>query len=115
MPNLGYRFSEYVPTDSDGTPFERLLKIFQELLMHTSGDVPEALSWLTQLDKEYNITTPDYGIADFVQELIDRGYLQPQDQDGEGMGMTAKMVVRLLISLPSVLPYSHAVPEPVNR
>ena len=95
MPNLGYRFSEYVPTDSDGTPFERLLKIFQELLMHTSGDVPEALSWLTQLDKEYNITTPDYGIADFVQELIDRGYLQPQDEEGEGMGMTAKMELGL--------------------
>ena len=96
MSNLGYRFSEYIPTDGEDSIFEKLFKIFQELLMHTSGDVSEAISWLTQLDKEYNLTKPDYGIADFVQELIDRGYLQPQNpREGEGMGLTAKMELGL--------------------
>jgi Ca-activated chloride channel homolog len=96
MPNLGYRFSEYIPKDGEGTPFEKLFKIFQELLLHTSGDVSEAISWLTQLDKEYNLTTKDYGVADFVQELIDKGYLQPQDpKDGGGMGLSAKMELGL--------------------
>lgn len=75
------RFSEYVP-DSDGSsPFDRLLKIFQELLLHTSGDVEEALSWLTELDKTYNLTDDQYGIADFIQELKDRGYLQEDGND----------------------------------
>jgi Ca-activated chloride channel homolog len=96
MPNLGYRFSEYIPKDGEGTPFEKLFKVFQELLLHTSGDVTEAISWLTQLDKEYNLTTKDYGIADFIQELIDKGYLQSQDpKDGGGMGLSAKMELGL--------------------
>ncbi len=96
MPNFGYRFSQYVPGEGDGTPFERLFKIFQDLLMYTSGDVQEALSWLTQLDKEYNLTTPDYGIADFVQDLIDKGYITPNtDPSDLGFGLTAKMELGL--------------------
>jgi uncharacterized protein with von Willebrand factor type A (vWA) domain len=95
MPNLGYRFSKYIPKPEDGDPFERLFKIFQELLMYTSGDVQEALSWLTQLDKEYNLTSPDYGIGDFVQDLIDKGYIRPQDTEGGGFGLTAKMEMGL--------------------
>lgn len=96
MPNIGTRFSEYVPLPNEGTPFERLFKIFQEMLMYTSGDVQEALAWLTQLDKEYNLTTPEYGIGDFVQDLIDKGYLKPQDTEGEdGYRLTAKMEMGL--------------------
>jgi Ca-activated chloride channel homolog len=95
MPNFGYRFTNYVPSDAEGTPFERLLKIFQELLIHTSGDVQEALSWLTQLDKEYNLTNKDYGIGDFIQDLMDKGYIAPKDVEGGGMGLTAKMEISI--------------------
>ena len=95
MPNLGYRFSQYIPDNGEGSPFERLFKIFQDLLMYTSGDVQEALSWLTQLDKEYHLTTPDYGIADFIQDLIDQGYIKPEDTEGGGFGLTAKMEIGL--------------------
>jgi Ca-activated chloride channel homolog len=95
MPNLGFRFSEFVPLPNGQTPFERLFDIFQELLMFTSGDVQEALSWLTQLDKEYKLTTSDYGIGDFVQDLIDMGYLKPDDAEGEGYRLAAKMEMGL--------------------
>ena len=95
MPNFGYRFSDYVPGENDGSPFERLLKIFQELLIHTSGDVREALTWLTQLDKEYKLTNEGYGIGDFIQELIDKGYIAPNDTEGGGFGLTAKMEISL--------------------
>jgi uncharacterized protein with von Willebrand factor type A (vWA) domain len=95
MPNYGYRFSEYIPQPGEGTPFERLLKLFQELLMYTAGDVQEALSWLTQLDKEYQLTTKDYGIGDFIQDLIDKGYLRPEDTEGGGFRLTAKMEIGL--------------------
>jgi Ca-activated chloride channel homolog len=95
MPNFGYRFTKYTPKDGEGTPFERLLKIFQELLVYTSGDVAEALSWLTQLDKEYKLTTKDYGISDFVQEMKDKGYLKEENPEGgsPGLGLTAKMEI----------------------
>lgn len=96
MANFGYLFSKYVPTNTEGTPFEKLFKIFQELLLYTSGDVQETISWLNELDKEYKLTTDDYGMGDFIQELIDKGFLKPGDRDGlPGFGLTAKMEINL--------------------
>lgn len=92
---IGWRFSEFLPQDG-GDPFERLLKLFQELLIHTSGNVSEALSWLTELDKKYNLTNDDYGIADFINDLIDRGYIKEGDQAQQpGYIPTAKMEMAL--------------------
>ncbi|MBK8043165.1 MAG: VWA domain-containing protein [Haliscomenobacter sp.] len=92
---VGWRFSEYVPGQNEGSVFDRLLKIFQELLLYTSGDVSEALSWLTELDKEYKLTTPDYGMADFIQDLIDQGYIRQQDPENPGFVPAAKMELAL--------------------
>lgn len=89
---IGFRFSDYKPDPNQST-FERLLKIFQELMLYTSGDVPEALSWLNELDREYKLTTPDYGMADFIRELEERGYIQ-RTGDG-GMGPTRKLEISL--------------------
>lgn len=72
-----------MPDKDDGNPFQRLLKIFLELLNYTSGDVQEAFNWLNELDKEYNLTDDEYSIADFIQELQDKGYIQ-ENQPGEG-------------------------------
>jgi len=92
---IGWHFSEYIPVP-DGTPFERLLKLFQELLVHTSGDVSEALSWLTELDKQHKLTDEDYGIADFIQDLIDKGLISnKQSNAGGGFNPTAKMEIAL--------------------
>jgi len=85
---LGYRFTHY--NKPDETPFDKLFNIFKQLLTYTSGDVKEAISWLTELDKEYKLTEPDYGMGDFIQELKDRGYLR-DDEPGTGkIVMTAK-------------------------
>ncbi len=92
---IGYRFSEFIPGQNEGSVFDRLLKLFQELLVYTSGDVSEALSWLTELDKEYNLTTEDYGMADFIQDLIDKGYIQQEDPRNPGFTPTAKMEVAM--------------------
>ena len=79
---LGYRFSDYVPDDKDGNPFERLLKLFMQLLVYTSGDAAEALQWMNELDKEYQLTDDDYGMGDFIQELKDKGYIKDENNDG---------------------------------
>lgn len=92
---IGWRFTDYEPDDVNGDPFERLLKVFQDLLVYTSGDVSEALSWLTELDKHYDLTDDDYGMADFIQDLIDRGFIADK-RDGTGLfGPTAKMEIEL--------------------
>jgi uncharacterized protein with von Willebrand factor type A (vWA) domain len=85
---IGFRFSKFDKPDQ--TPFERLFDIFKQLITYTSGDVGEAISWLTELDKEYQLTTPDYGIGDFIQELKDRGYLRDDNPQEGSMVITAK-------------------------
>jgi Ca-activated chloride channel homolog len=78
---IGFRFSKSQP--SDQSPFEKLFEVFKQLLTHTSGDFNEAIGWLTELDKEYKLTGPDYGIGDFIQELKDKGYIR-DDEPGSG-------------------------------
>ncbi len=92
---IGWKFSQYIPGSEGGSTFEKLLKLFQELLIYTSGDVSEALSWLTELDKEYGLTDKDYGMADFIQDLIDKGYIQQESRENPGFVPSAKMEIAL--------------------
>jgi Ca-activated chloride channel family protein len=81
---LGYRFSQYTPPpDADKSDFEKLLKIFMQLVLITSGNVAEALQWLTELDKEYKLTTPQYGLGDFIDQLKREGYITDDGPGGE--------------------------------
>jgi Ca-activated chloride channel homolog len=86
---LGYRFSRFDPNDQNQTPFDKLFKIFKELLTYTSGDVDEAISWLNELDREYKLTDDSYGIGDFIEDLKKQGYLKDNEVDGS-MSITAK-------------------------
>lgn len=86
----GYRFTEYVPeTQESDSTFDSLWNIFRELLLITSGDPNEALSWLTNLDKQYHISTDQYGIGDFIEDLKKKGFLDENPGDGK-LKITAK-------------------------
>ncbi|WP_109832696.1 vWA domain-containing protein [Reichenbachiella versicolor] len=87
---IGHRFTHFIPDQDKGKDtYESLYKIFRELLLITSGDPQEALSWLTNLDQQYNITTEDYGIGDFIEDLKKEGLLKENPADGK-MSITAK-------------------------
>jgi Ca-activated chloride channel homolog len=91
---IGFRFSEYT-VDPNQDPFDRLFKIFQELMLYTSGNVPEALSWLNELDREYKLTDDQYGMGDFIRDLEEKGYIR-RDRDGDGgQGPTRKLEISL--------------------
>lgn len=92
---IGWRFRDYDPESSGDDPFERLLKVFQDLLVYTSGNVSEALSWLTELDKHYELTSDQYGMADFIQDLIDKGYISNRKNEKGLFSPTAKMEIEL--------------------
>jgi uncharacterized protein with von Willebrand factor type A (vWA) domain len=90
MRKSGYVFTPFeAPHQS---PFDRLFDVFSELITHTSGDVDEALDWLNVLDKEYKLTTDDYTMEDFIEDLKKKGYLREELQpDGNGqLAITAK-------------------------
>jgi Ca-activated chloride channel family protein len=80
---LGFQFSKYIPNKVDGSNFENLLDLFKQLLLHTSGDMTEALDWMNELDKQHNITNSEYGMGDFIQDLKDKGYMDENKRTGE--------------------------------
>lgn len=54
-----------------------------QLLLITSGNVSEALEWLTEVDKQYNLTNKNYGIGDFIEDLKRNGYVTDDGPNGE--------------------------------
>jgi uncharacterized protein with von Willebrand factor type A (vWA) domain len=54
-----------------------------QLLTYTNGDVGEAMSWMNQLDKEYEMTNDEYGMGDFIEELKEKGYIDENRVNGE--------------------------------
>lgn len=87
---IGYRFADYIPDPQKNNPFQNLLDIFTQLLTFTSGDVEEALSWLTALDKEHGLTADDYGLGDFIQDLKDKGFIEDDPQKTGFFQITSK-------------------------
>lgn len=75
-PRTRFRISLY--DLKKGSIFDQLYEIFIELITYTSGDVDEAIAWLRELDKEYQLTTADYTIEDFIKDLFDKGYLKQE-------------------------------------
>jgi uncharacterized protein with von Willebrand factor type A (vWA) domain len=86
----GFYFKQYeAPNQS---PFDKLFRIFKELITHTSGDFDEAIDWLRELDVEYKLTDEMYTIDDFIEDLKKKGYIRDElKEDGSaGLGITAK-------------------------
>ena len=77
----GFRFSRF-EAEKDQDPFQRLLKLFKEVLLHASGDVDEALNWMNELDRKYKLTDDDYGMGDFIEDLKRKGYLNDDPERG---------------------------------
>lgn len=86
----GYSFSQFLPSEIPKGGFDELLKLFLELLNYTSGDANEALAWLNELDKQYNLTQDDYGIGDFIDELKQKGYIDDDNNKSGGFQITGK-------------------------
>jgi len=88
--NSGFIFTPYEAEEKSN--FERLLEIFQELIVHTSGDVDETLDWMEQLDQEYKLFTAEYSMEDFIEDLKKYGYIRDDEDNpgGDGLVITAK-------------------------
>ena len=79
---IGFHFRKYDPKQDGKSKFDQLLDIFMQLLTYTNGDVSEALQWMNQLDKEYELTEGEYGMGDFIEDLKDKGYIDENKQTG---------------------------------
>ncbi|MBT1709884.1 hypothetical protein KK062_16685 [Fulvivirgaceae bacterium PWU5] len=81
---LGHRFTKYTPPEEKGkSDFDKLLNIFMQLVLMTSGNVAEALQWLTEVDRQHGLTNGTYGIGDFIEDLKKNGYVTDEGPRGE--------------------------------
>jgi len=79
----GFHFTKYDPNSDGKSKFDQLLDLFMQLLTYTSGDVAEAMQWLNELDKKYELTNDEYGMGDFIDELKEKGYITDDNQQGQ--------------------------------
>lgn len=79
----GFRFRLFDPNEGGKSSFEKLFDLFMQLLNYTSGDAAEALNWLNQLDRKYQLTDSEYGMGDFIEDLKEKGYLEENNQTGQ--------------------------------
>ncbi len=74
-----FRYSEWREgQDKSRLTFDELMRLFAQLLLHNNGNVPEALRWLTELDKEYNLFDEQEGMSfdAFLEWLKKEGYIE---------------------------------------
>lgn len=82
--NSGLVFS--IHKSKKQTPFEKLFEIFKELITHTSGDFEEAIEWLRELDTEYKLTDENYTIDNFIDDLLQKGFIKKEINQNNGSG-----------------------------
>jgi Ca-activated chloride channel homolog len=80
---LGHRFIQFDPNEQGEPKFDQLLKLFLQLLTYTNGDFGEAMQWMNELDKQYDLTNDEYGMGDFIDELKEKGYIDENIPNGE--------------------------------
>lgn len=80
---IGHHFKKFDPNEGGKSRFEQLLDMFMQLLTYTNGDLSEALSWMNELDKKFELTDDEYGMGDFIEDLRDKGYITEDNQLGE--------------------------------
>jgi len=98
---------------------EQLFRLFSYLLTKTSGDVDEALDWVSKLDEKYGLLG-DMTMQEFIDALKKAGLIQEnRDDDDGGHELTNKGAQRIrqdalreiFTSLKKAGPGSHETPH----
>ncbi len=78
------RYTKFDPRLLDLAADERLRRLFLELLMHTGGNVEEALEWLKELADRHGLWPEGEGIEEFREKMVEQGYITAQGRPGKG-------------------------------
>jgi uncharacterized protein with von Willebrand factor type A (vWA) domain len=92
---MNHLFSKFINYSLKETNFEKLLNLFLQTLNIASGNVSEALRILTEIDRKYKISSDDYGIGDFIEDLKKNNYILENKYDGIKYIAAAKSSIAL--------------------
>lgn len=87
----GIRFLKLGVDTGQVQQFHRLIKIFRDIFLATSGDIPSSLAWMNELDRRYRIFSSAYRLPDFIKDLKDQGFIKEKNQFGTGFQKTEKL------------------------
>ncbi len=76
--------------------FDELFRILKDLLLATGGDINESIQWIHELDRKFQFTTPNYGMADFLRELESQGYIRT---DHRNLKKSSKLSSKMELAL----------------
>ncbi|MBF8296163.1 MAG: hypothetical protein HW389_2708 [Bacteroidetes bacterium] len=74
---MRFRYSKWTPGSmTDEQRLQSLMSIFSYLLIQTSGDIDDALSWLQQLAEQYGLFDRSLSLDDLVNKLKEQGLIE---------------------------------------
>lgn len=83
------QYSKLDPEQLKSMDMEKVMKLFLQLLSHSSGDVEQALQWLEELWDQHDFFDGERGIEDFKKHLEQSGNIAPAPRTGK-MRLTDK-------------------------
>ena len=74
---MRYLYSQWTESSqTDEQRLEQLTKLFNYLVLQTSGDIEEALQWLRQLAEEYGIFDKNLTMDELIEKLKEMGIIE---------------------------------------
>lgn len=90
---MRFQYSQWTEhSATDEQRLEQLMKLFNYLVLQTSGDVEEAMEWLRQLAEEYGIFDENMTMEELIEKLKEMGIIQEVNSNFE---LTTKGVQKI--------------------
>jgi uncharacterized protein with von Willebrand factor type A (vWA) domain len=81
---MRYRYSQFDARFLQQAREEELKKLFLELLMHSGGNVDEALEWMKQIADRYGLWPEGMDLEQFREMLIEQGFITAESRPQKG-------------------------------
>ncbi len=75
--------------------FDRLLSLFKELLLASSGDVNSTFIWMNELDRKYGIFSENYKLPDFIEDLKKNKWIDADSKIPDSFKPNSKLELEL--------------------
>lgn len=87
-------FSEANDGEDQSSTYEMFLEIFLELSNLFSGDVLSTLEYLRSIDEEYKLSTKDYNIDNFIEDLKKKDFIAATEGQTPTLGKKASRSIQ---------------------
>ncbi|MDP6053790.1 MAG: hypothetical protein QF879_15715, partial [Candidatus Latescibacteria bacterium] len=67
------------PEEAFEDKIDRLISLFSQILIHTNGDVDEALKWMQYIDQRQGLFDKRIGYEEFIKELEKQGNIKREE------------------------------------